>query len=66
MAFILTHYESRDSFVSTVELPHQWQADLKPDQKSNLSLSLRVLYNGVNITTDKSTLSRLLVLGDLL
>ena len=33
MAFILTHYESNvRTYVSTVELPFQYQTDLKPNQ----------------------------------
>lgn len=67
MAFILTHYESNvKKFVTTVELPFQYQKDLKPNQNGNLSVSLRAIYNGLNITTNQSTLSRLFVLGDLL
>jgi len=67
MAFILTHYETGvKNFVTTVEKPFEWQVDLKPNQNGNLSISLRTVYNGLNITTNQSTLSRLLVLGDLL
>ncbi len=67
MAFILTHYESNvKTFVTTVEIPFQWQVDLKPNQNRNLSIALRTIYNGLNITTNQSTLPRLLVLGDLL
>ena len=67
MAFILTHYESNvKTFVTTVEIPFQWQVDLKPNQNRNLSIALRTIYNGLNITTNHSTLPRLLVLGDLL
>lgn len=67
MAFILTHYETKvKKFVSTVELPFQYQTDLKPNQNGNLSIGLRTIYNGLNITTNQSTMSRLLLLGDLL
>ena len=67
MAFILTHYESNvKKYITTVELPFQYQADLKPNQNGDLSIALRSVYNGLNITTDQSTLPRLLVLGDLL
>tara|TARA_R110002020_G_scaffold292717_1_gene508098 strand:+ start:58 stop:261 length:204 start_codon:yes stop_codon:yes gene_type:complete len=67
MAFILTHYESNvKTYVSTVELPFQYQTDLKPNQNGNLLISLRTIYNGLNITTNQSTLPRLLVLGDLI
>ena len=67
MAFILTHYETNvKTFVSTVEIPFQWQVDLKPNQNGNLSIALRTLYNGLNITTNQSTMARLFVLGDLL
>ena len=67
MAFILTHYETNvKTFVSTVELPFQYQTDLKPNQNGNLSIGLRTIYNGLNITTNQSTMSRLLLLGDLL
>jgi|13_taG_2_1085334.scaffolds.fasta_scaffold00098_26 hypothetical protein len=67
MAFILTHFESNvKTYVSTVELPFQYQTDLKPNQDGNLSTTLRSVYNGLNITTNQSTLPRLLVLGDLL
>jgi len=38
MAFILTHFESNvKTYVSTVELPFQYQTDLKPNQDGNLS-----------------------------
>lgn len=67
MAFILTHYESSvKKYITTIELPFQYQADLKPNQNGNLPIALRIVYNGLNITTDQSTLPRLLVLGDLL
>jgi len=67
MAFILTHYETNvKTFVSTIEIPFQWQVDLKPNQNGNLSIALRTLYNGLNITTNQSTMARLFVLGDLL
>ena len=67
MAFILTHYETNvKTFVSTVEIPFQWQVDLKPNQNGNLSIGLRTIYNGLNITTNQSTIARLFVLGDLI
>jgi hypothetical protein len=50
--------------VSTVEIPFQWQVDLKPNQNGNLSIGLRTIYNGLNITTNQSTMARLFVLGD--
>lgn len=67
MAFILTHYESNvKKYITTIELPFQYQTDLKPNQNGDLSIALRSIYNGLNITNDQSTLPRLLVLGDLL
>ena len=65
MAFILTHYETNvKTFVSTVEIPFKYQTDLKPNQNGNLSIALRTIYNGLNITTNQSTMARLFVLGD--
>ena len=46
MAFILTHYESNvNKFVTTVEIPFQWQVDLKPNQNGNLPIAFRTIYN---------------------